>query len=301
MSNKVTDPELLAELNGGKVTDPAILAELEGRAPAQPKREADSVLSRIGTGFADPIFGAAQIADKLLVNPVRQTFWPGSDSMQEVVKAREDLYEAPEGVDVARIAGSVANPATWIGPGKGQMLVKAAASRPVRAAAATGATQAVLAPTTEEDFWTEKAQQAGLGATGGAVLAKALRGFTPTKEAKALIDQGIQPSFGQSMGGIVNTVEQKLTSTPGIGDAAQWARQRPMKEWQERAVERVSLGSAKTLDEANAFAGKLYDEVVPHLKPTKDAVMGVNKAVQEARQNPELTFRRDIQSPAGVP
>lgn len=259
--------------------------------PKAPKH-VDSFLSRVGTGLADPIIGAAQIADKA-INPIRQMISPGASSMVDVVRQRDAEYNAPEGFDAARMVGNVANPVTWVGPGKGRVLTKAAAAmsaRPIANAAATGAVQSVLAPVAaDDDFLSSKATQAGLGAAGGAALAKALRGFTPTREAKALMDQGIQPSFGQSMGGVANQMEQKLTSVPLVGDAIAHARRRPMQEFQEQALARATGGAPKTLDEANAIASQLYEEVVPHLKPTTKAVTQIQDALTAAESNPELT------------
>jgi len=262
--------------------------------PAPPKREADSFLSRAATGLADPIYGAAQIADKVLVNPIRQAISPGATSMDDVIRQRDAEYNAPEGFDAARMVGNVANPVTWAGPGKGRVFSKTAAAlaaRPVTNAAATGAVQAVLAPTNpDENFAVEKAKQAGLGAAGGAVLSKVLHGFAPTREAKALMDQGIQPSFGQSMGGVANQIEQKTTSIPLVGDAVSFARNRAQREFQEKALARATGGAPKTLDEANAYASQLYERVVPSLKPTREALQNVWGVLRSAGSNPELTM-----------
>jgi hypothetical protein len=272
----------------------------------QPK-QADSFLSRVGTGLADAVYGAGQIADKA-INPIRQAITPGAMSMDDVIREREQSYNAPEGFDAARMAGNVINPLTWVGPGKAKVFQKVAsalAAAPVRTAAATGAAQSVLTPTTEEDFWTEKAKQAALGATVGAGVGKLTRGFTPTPEAQALIDQGIQPSFGQSMGGIANTVEQKLTSLPAVGDAINWARNRAQREFEGAVlkretgipltsskggiVTRASKDAPRTLDEANAIASQRFNAVVPNLKQDLGTWVEPQLAAHKAMVNPEMT------------
>jgi hypothetical protein len=261
-------------------------------APTPAPKEADSFMSRLGTGLADPIYGAAQLADKA-INPLRQMISPGASSMDDVVKSREAEYNAPEGADIARIVGNVANPVTWVGSGKGKVLAKTAEAllaHPVKAAAMTGAAQSALEPVTDENFWTEKAKQAGFGAGAGAVTSKLLRGVgTPTAEAQKLMDQGIQPSVGQALGGVANRLESRITSVPLIGDAALMARTRPLKEFDQKVISRATQGGAETLEDANKFASNLFDEVVPHLKPTKESVLGVQQSLQAARQNPEMT------------
>lgn len=281
MVSPVTDPAILAQLEGGgEVTDPTILAQLEGTPPAAVTKKEPSFWSGVKTGFADPLYGAAQLADKA-INPLRQMISPGASSMEDVIKERES---GDVGSTVGRIVGNVVNPATWVG-GTVTKLPKAAM-------AANAALQSAIAPTSVEegqDFATEKAKQIGLGVGGAQLLGRAVKGFTPTKEAQQLMDQGIQPSFGQSVGGAMNRLESRITSMPLIGDAALMARTRPLKEFDEVIIKRVTGGNAKTLDDANTYASKLYDEVVPALKPTTEAVTGVQSALRNAQSNPEMT------------
>lgn len=265
--------------------------------PQQPKpaKTPDSFLSRVATGLADPVHGAAQIADRYLVDPIRQRISPGATSMQDVTRQRDQNYNAPEGFDAARMAGNVANPASWVGGGAG----------PLRAAVA-GAAQATLAPVgADADFATEKAKQAAFGGAGGYVLSKALHGLTPTREARALMDQGIQPTVGQSVGGMANTVEQKLTSVPFVGDAITYARNRAQKEFEAAALQRatgaspqatvggyvprVTKQAPRTLDEANAIASQQFDKVVPNLKQDLGTWVEPQLAARQAMNNPEMT------------
>jgi hypothetical protein len=248
--------------------------------PAPTKRQPDSFLSRAAHGLADPIVGAGQIMDKVLVNPIRQAISPGATSMADVVRQRDAEYNAPEGFDAARMVGNVANPVSWAGGGAGTLR-----------AAGNAAVQSSLAPVSADaNFLAEKGTQAALGAAGGAALSKALRGFTPTKEAKALMEQGVQPTFGQSMGGMANKLEQQMTSIPVVGDVINYARNRALSEFEQKALERATgKAGIKTLDEANQYASGLYGEVVPHLKPTQQAVQGIQASVRNAMGNPEMT------------
>lgn len=130
----------------------------------------------------------------------------------------------------------------------------------------------------------------GTGAAFGAagpVLGKLAGGLvTPSAEVAALRAYGIQPSVGQAAGGLANAAEQRAGSyVAGVAGA----RARPLQEFGEAAVRRATRGQAQTLDEANAYANRLYEDVVPSLKPTREAVRGIQRSVGQALQNPELT------------
>ncbi len=134
----------------------------------------------------------------------------------------------------------------------------------------------------------------GLGAAAG-LGAKVGLGPFAQPEARALMNEGIQPSVGQALGGTFNKMESGLTSLPFVGDAAHWARYRPLDEVQEMAVNRAignkpeALDAVRgNLDRANRYASDLFNEVVPHFVPTREAVLNVQGAVRRAVQNPEI-------------
>lgn len=280
------------------MSDDAIRGVLRQKFPApepKPTKTPDSFASRVATGFADPIHGAAQIADRYLVNPIRQAISPGATSMEDVTRQRDAEYNAPEGFDAARMVGNLANPVTWAGGG----------ASPLRAAVA-GAVQGGLTPVAADaDFAAEKAKQAGTGAVVGSVLTKALSGLNATPAARELMDQGIQPTVGQSMGGMANRVEQKLTSVPFVGDAINYARNRAQGEFEARylkralgqepvvgaggQVQRATAGVPTTLDQANAIASQQFDAVVPHLRQDLGTWIEPQLAAQAAMSNPEMT------------
>lgn len=283
----ITDPALLEQLDAPDsklpafdrpqrkaVTDKALIDQLEGKQP----KEVDSIGSRIMSGLADPIYGAAQIADRVLVNPIRQAISPGATSMEDVIASRNANYKAPEGVDVARMAGNVLNPISWAGGGAG-----------VARAAAGGALQAALNPVSNDRFWEEKAIQTGAGAGGGALLSKLLRGVTPSADAQKLMNQGIQPTVGQAKGGMLNKMEERASSVPFLGGVVDWARRRPLDEFQGSVLKRAVGKSVKNIDEANTAVSDAYNAVVPSMKPTAESVANVQAAVRNAADNPELT------------
>jgi hypothetical protein len=265
---------------------------------AAPKPEPDSVLSRIGTGLADPLYGVAQIADKALVNPIRQMISPGATSMEDVIRQRDAEYHAPEGIDVARIVGNVINPVNYLAPEAGIATKAMQAAGPVGRAALAGAAQSALAPVNpDDDFLIEKAKQMGIGGASGAVLAKMLprvlklQAVKPTEEAARLQAAGIDLTPGQAGGGAWNAVEQKLTSVPGVGDIIASARNRAIKDVERKAIERTGVGpeAAKSIDTARDAISEMYQGVVPKLKPTGEATVDVLGAVAKAADNPELT------------
>lgn len=247
----------------------------------KPKREPDSIGSRVLHGALDPIYGLAQGADKLIVNPVRQFLTPGATSMDDVVKQREQNYSAPEGVDWARIGGNVVSPATL-------------ATLPLQAAgrgtsAAVGAGTAMLEPTTATgmDYAKEKARQAAIGGGIGFVAP----GLPKTAEARRLMDAGIQPSAGQAAGtgfGWMNKLEQAMQSLPIVGETVVKARTRPLNEFGERTLQTATGKPVKTLDEANAAVSDMYQTVAPHL-PQHQLQPEFYTTFQRVLQNPELT------------
>lgn len=272
----------VSKLSASPPAAPPVAPAAPPVAPAaKPSAEPTGFWERAWQGLADPVMGAGQIMDKVLVNPIRQAVSPGATSMEDVVRSRDAGYRAPDGMDWARMAGNVANPMSWLGGGSGTMA----------RLAGVGAVQGGIAPVSadSENFLSDKARQAGLGAVAGAVLPKVLGGLKPTAAAQELMDQGVQPTVGQALGGALDRAEQKASSIPLVGDAVTWARNRTAREFEEKVIGRVTDGEAKTLEQANRLASQKFDRFVPDLVPTRDAVMGVQQKLSDAMQNPELT------------
>lgn len=261
--------------------------EYGGAKPQQ--REPDSVLSRIGTGIMDPVYGAAQIADRVLVNPIRQAISPGAASMEDVIRERDAEYSAPGGVDWARMGGNVLNPVSWAGGGTG-----------VGRAVLGGAAQSVLAPTAADldtgDFVTEKAKQAAIGGAAGGVMAKVLPRIMggpikPTEDAAALQRAGVTLTPGQAAGGRLGALEERAMSLPVVGDIISNARGRSLDDFQAAAINRNVVGLPKgvrSVDEANEAVSEMYQRAVPYIKPTPASRQGVQQALTDALDNPEL-------------
>lgn len=295
---EVDTPDGVAEFPDG--TAPEVMkAALQKRygapkpaAPPPAQAKPDSFGSRLASGLADPVMGAAQIADRLLVDPIRQAVSPGASSMKDVIRARDDEYKAPEGVDWARMAGNVINPMSWAGGSGG---VRAGASMLPRAmnalapsAAKAGALQGVLAPTAADDDMTDfalkKGGQAALGGTLGRVL-----GGAATPDARELIKQGVRVTPGEAAGGLANSMEQKLTSLPITGSIIEKGRRRAQEDVQGKLIERQTgmSGMTNVRDANKAVSGK-YEVSVPHMKPNDAGYNNALDALEAAKLNPEL-------------
>jgi len=76
-----------------------------------------------------------------------------------------------------------------------------------------------------------------LGAAGGIAARGAVNGLasaiSPTGGAmRPLYDMGVRPSIGQRLGGVANTIEEKLQSVPLVGDAIKGTRDRARDQYQ---------------------------------------------------------------------
>lgn len=171
-------------------------AERQGQ-PAGPAGQAadGGVAGGIKMGLRDPIDAGAQMLRRLVPEPVGRAVdaagnWladqglpvarsDGAAGVDRIVKDVGQQYEADRaaagrsGFDAARLTGNVVNPVNLALP-------SAAGARTVgqlaKVGAMAGAAGGALQPVTEntDDFWTEKAKQAGMGAAGGAVLTPAV-------------------------------------------------------------------------------------------------------------------------------
>lgn len=158
------------------------------------KQPEQSRLGRLGTGFMDPIYGAAQIGARMdsiagedesasaLAAAMSEHFRPGSGAqiekdkagrikqVDEIVRKREaDIQSRREpnaGIDWWRAGGSIpstmALSAPFMGGGVGGAIMG-------------GGVGGILQPVTEGDFGTEKAKQGAIGAGLGGVIGGATK------------------------------------------------------------------------------------------------------------------------------
>lgn len=266
---------------------------------------------RAYTGLRGTLDTGAQIFDKLIpeqlnepvrkiistVNPVAgaalSTSTPESRTTRKEAAASLD---DDGGIDWVQMGGAVADPAAWaLGSNiyKGVSGAVQNAPKLVRALApsmATGGAVSAAAIPTEEglsgsDFAAEKAKQALIGtATGvippalGAVSSRVVSpAASRNAELAALKAGGVEPTVGQALGGVVNTIEQKLQVVPFFGDMIGRARGMARDDFNKMVINEVTkpLGvkvnkiGQEGIAEAGDAISRQYDDVLSKIKGVK--------------------------------
>lgn len=197
----------------GKMSDEELQAAYQKTQPDQ-----TTWYERGARGVRDVVEGAGQLGARMpmpfVLNREKVNALPGK--VDQEVKASGQDYTARRGENAGNF--------DWMRAG-GNMLATAplALAAPVGATmggaiasgALTGAATGALQPVTEnqENFWTEKAKETGLGAAtggiGGGIIHGASRILSPTvsPEVKMLMDKGVTPTPGQLLGGIAKKAE----------------------------------------------------------------------------------------------
>ncbi len=173
------------------MSDEQIAAAIRKSMTATTPATAPGTLSRFGTGLMDQVYGIGQLVSrameatppgkalKTVTAPIQEAMGIPTN-IDKAITEREQAYQASRGPDAgmdwARIAGNVVNPALAV-RGAG---VAATLPQRMMAGAKQGAVSQATMPVTGEDFWTDKATQVGLGAGAGAV-AGPLADLSPRK------------------------------------------------------------------------------------------------------------------------
>lgn len=246
-------------------------------------------------GLKDPQQGITQLMGKAVeaVVPSDSRFGQAvsrtNESLRKMFAGDEAEYQAARpkdaGIDWPRIGGNVAMTAPLAMAAPAATTMPAAAGYGALMGAGTAATQPVLT----DDFWTEKAKQAGMGFATGGVASGAMhaagRVLAPQtdKLVKALMREGVTPTPGQIMGGTAKSIEDKARAIPFVGEQINKAQGRAVEGFNKAAVNRVlkPIGLALPDDvpvgqEALRFAkdavSKSYDDVLDKIK-----LVGVDK------------------------
>ncbi len=305
-------------------------------SPAEPealKEDASSVggmFHRFLEGMADPIYGASQFLENSVesvapgvVDAVGDAdAWlydktggflgkPAGVDVDEQLRRREQAYEDTydvDGIDWMRGAGNVAT-GVALAP-----TIAAGASLPATAGilAAEGAAGGAFMPQVGEgDYWSQVGEDALLGAIGGGVGGTALHkgGQALTNQLNrpgmgVLKEAGVQPTVGQALGGIADTVEQKLTSLPLVGDAIAHARRRAAGELREAAFREAGDAVGATVNETGTagvqmlqdLSNQAYDDLtkfLPEMSITSEFAGSFDNIIKEAGEaaydTPSLT------------
>lgn len=272
-------------------------------------------------GVMDPIYGASQF----LENSVEE-FAPGvvdavNDAdvwlhdntggflgkaedidVDEQLRRREQAYEEKydvDGVDWMRGAGNVATgvalaPAAIGTGGLGTTAL---------ALAAEGAAGGAFMPQVGEgDYWDQVQSDAMVGALAGGIGGTALHagGKALTNQLnragmETLKEAGVQPTVGQAIGGVADTLEQKMGSVPLVGDVINGARRRAQGELRDAALGRVGskLGvditeqGAEGILQAQRAVSSAYDDaakMLPSMQISDDLMTGLQKSLDDIQQ-----------------
>ena len=242
-----------------------------------------SVVGGLMQGAAEPgvamAQAAANIASPALAGSDNKTFAQGvnqsiADTEKQYQSARADAGRS--GFDAARLLGNVAITAPAAVAGGA-----VAGANVARQGAVQGAAFGLAEPVTNggDNYFIDKAKQAGIGSVGGAVTAKIAGALSKVvspninPEVSALQAEGVQPTVGQILGGGFSRAEEKLQSVPLLGDAITAARKRAESQFQDAAFNRAlgpigETASGKGRDAISDTAAKLgasYEEVIPKM------------------------------------
>lgn len=269
-----------------------------------PKAPPMSAWDRFTQGLRDPLDAGAQMLSRMpgagAVNRATQAVnnMPGigpitkalgmtpatPEKIDADISARENAYRGPEGFDFARLGGGVAATLPLAALPGGSTLPRA-----IGAGVASGAAYGSLQPVVknQENFAEEKAAQAGIGALAGGVAAPVMRGaariISPqtSEPVKTLMKEGVTPTPGKILGGVFQSLEDRATSTPILGDAIRGANRNAVEDFNIAAYSRA----------LNPIGG-----AVPK-QPGRDAVSDVSQQLSTAYNNllPKLTFKADQQ------
>lgn len=200
-----------AQVAGGDVTNPmAYLSEAQKTEQGAAGKLAGQVVNRgvqIGAG----------VAKGAVLNPVAAiaelTGQGGIDFSNEMRKGYEQqrASSGAEGFDLAELAGSIVSPVNRIIPSAAGTTATTTALK----AAGAGALGSVFNPVaqegmTNEDILREKGKQAALGAAFGTVVSTAFPAFKAG--ARELLDKGLEMKPGQAFGGPMGTLMRQAES-----------------------------------------------------------------------------------------
>lgn len=234
-------------------------------------------------GVEDIPEGAAQLLahGAAAIAPSVQPVTSGIDNF---IQNREQAYDTANGkpsFDVGRTVGNMLAGAPFAyGAEAALEPLGARLLGLISGGALTGASQ----PTNPDNFWQQKAEQAGMGAIGGAAGGLATGGVARTvlpeaaqnADVQLLRNSGVTPTAGQTAGGWLNALEQKLTSVPGMGDMIANARLRSVQSFNRartnwaldpigESVDPDTPVGRQAVSEMHDKIGAAYDKLLPNL------------------------------------
>lgn len=262
--SKLSDADLMAiQANDMSKVSDAGLQILAGTQPqkSQQSKPQDNLVEGLKgiapsalLGAAKPFYGLNQAAWKA-IGTVAPQYANMGDWPVEMLNKRQAQLNAEAGPNVSKFT---TEPAALVGE---NILPTAAANklnvagqipsftRMLQQNAALGGATALANPEktglTPEQFAQEKTKSVGMGMaipTGLSIGGKALTGMiSPTLMPKAqqLVNEGVELTPGQKMGGALKALEDKLTSYPIIGGIVEKGRKAGIESFDKAAFKRV--------------------------------------------------------------
>lgn len=242
----------------------ALISGTAGSSPAAPAEAGviagglKGVVGGVLRGIRDPIDAGAQMlvrgANMLGLAPDSEVAKVDAINQSAEQDYRQNWRGGQDiGFDAARMAGNLAATA----PLAAAAPVARAGTLAGRAAgsAAAGAVFNMLQPVNEpqNDFWSQKAGQAGTGAIAGAVATPLTAGLArvisprSSPNVQALLREGVTPTPGQVLGGAFKSAEEKASSIPVLGSAIRTGQQRAVEQFDRAAINRALRPIGSTL------------------------------------------------------
>ena len=265
-------------------------------------------------GVMDPFYAGAQLLEKSLPKKVVSSInefnnWLADrgvplarlpeGGLSQQIKEGEAAYQQARadrgetGMDWPRLAGNILSPANLALASR--LPVAASTGGKIATGMLGGAAMGPLqSPSVSDDFWGEKAAQAGLGAAGGAAVPAVSTAMSRmvwpriSEPVKRMRDEAIRLTPGQRLGGIFKDIEDKMTSIPVLGHAIQRSRAKGYDDFNRNLVKKGLARVGKTLpgdvetgQRSLSFLqselGKSYDDLLSTMKGRVDS--GLQKEV----------------------
>lgn len=270
-------------------------------------------------GMYDPIEGMAQMAYNALPQGVRSAgdkfnnylaektglvpMLPKGGLNEAIAQGEADYQKARGGgFDTQRMIGNVLSPVNLTAanavPATSTLLGRTLAG------AGYGAANAMTMPVTQGDYLEGKKAQAGSGAVFGGAMAPLVSGISRIVSPNASVipevalmrREGVPMTVGQTGGGLMNRMEEKLQSWPFIGDAITDARERAREGFNRAAINRTvapigqkvnEVGTEGVRQAGNALSDA-YDSALNGLQGiviSNQGARNINSVINSARMN----------------
>lgn len=282
-------PDQSAPWAADPIVTPGSGSEQATAAPSSPQAPGKGFALRTIRGLRDPIDAGAQMLVRGVEAAIPDSWttldqWAKREAgrVDDINRGAEKDYQqnwrgGDTGFDGARLVGNLiagAPVAAALPVGAGLSL----AARTGLSALGGGVAGTLQPVTNTEDFWAEKAKQAGTGAAFGAVAAPITAGIArilspkSSPQVQTLMNKGVTPTPGQVLGGAFKTSEEKLTSVPLLGDAIKAGQRRAIRQFNSAALDEAlapigvkvpaNMIGRSAMQHADDALGSAYDDVL---------------------------------------